>query len=495
MKHIKTLTSLVLAMVMALSLSVTALATNIDLLKNAITVTDVKAGATYSLYKMLDLSVDDDQTAYSYTVNEAWEDFFTGDGAGAAYVNIDAQGYVTWKDDKADAASMEAFGKAADKFASDHRLVPLQSIRYSGFGAGVVFGNLDSGYYLITSTVGTKVIVATTPSKPNVTIQEKNEVPTLDKQVKEDSNNQWGDSNDADMGQTVEFRIKVTLPAGSENVVVHDQMSAGLDLNPGSIKIYTDAAMTTELAAGSYAATTDTLNDACTFEISFQQTYLDGLKNATELYVYYTATLNQGAVVGLPGNPNDSWLDYGDENHTQSTPKSETVTYTWDMDVLKYANGNESSVLEGVKFVLLNSDKTKVATVANGKITGWVASGVTADAQGVYTYPNTWPENTILTTNESGKIEIDGLDADTYYLHEVETLPGFNVLGADEKVEIKGAENGAYNTVCIKINNNSGTELPSTGGMGTTIFYALGGVLVLAAVVLLVTRKRMSSKG
>ena len=159
------------------------------------------------------------------------------------------------------------------------------------------------------------------------------------------------------------------------------------------------------------------------------------------------------------------------------------------MDVLKYANNDESKVLKDAKFVLLNSAKTQVATIVNGKVTGW-ADVPDADENGVVT----WPANTVLTTGENGKIEIDGLDADTYYLREVEAPAGYNKLAEDKKVTITGAtDETTYTTVVTKINNQSGTELPSTGGIGTTIFYIVGGVLVVGAVVLLVTKKRMNN--
>ena len=111
-----------------------------------------------------------------------------------------------------------------------------------------------------------------------------------------------------------------------------------------------------------------------------------------------------------------------------------------------------------------------------------------------------WNASTILTTNTQGKIEIDGLDADTYYLREIEAPAGYNGLGQDVEVKITGAtkaEDSAtltYTTVAAEINNQSGTELPSTGGMGTTVFYILGSVLVLGAAVVLVTRKRMKER-
>ena len=144
--------------------------------------------------------------------------------------------------------------------------------------------------------------------------------------------------------------------------------------------------------------------------------------------------------------------------------------------------------------MLLNKDKDKVAVVVDGKLTGWTNIPAAGEDGTI-----TWPANTVLTTNAQGKIKISGLDSDTYYLREIKAPAGYNTLKQDVEVVITGATKGegsdlTYKTVLAEIQNLSGTELPSTGGIGTTIFYVLGSILVVAAGVLLVTKKRMSSK-
>ena len=344
----------------------------------------------------------------------------------------------------------------------------------------------------MTSTLGTKAIVGTTPGNPNPEIQEKNEAPTNVKTVEEDSTGKYGSTNDADIGQTVNFKSTITAQPGAENYVFEDTMSAGLSYK-NDAKVYTDETMTAELAAANYTVN-NTPGDGKTFTITFTQSYLDTITAATKLYVKYSATLNEGAVVGLPGNSNKSTLKYGDSTNTKSTPESVTITYTWDLDVLKYGNTDKTNVLENAQFVLLNKDKDKVAVVVNGKLTGW-ANVPAADENGTIT----WPANTVLTTNAQGKIKISGLDSDTYYLREIKAPAGYNTLKQDVDIVITGAtkEEGSdptYKTVLAEIQNLSGTELPSTGGIGTTIFYVLGFIFVVAAGVLLVTKKRMSSK-
>ena len=520
MKHMHKIASLLLALVMVFALATTAFAAD----TNSITVKNAVNGQTYKLYKMLDLSVNDAHTAYSYTVNSDWADFFkaavgeTPAGNGLNYVNIDAQGYVTWKKN----ADVAAFAKDAEEFAKNLSALDTKTPTTDG---DITFSNLEAGYYLVTSTLGTKATVGTTPGEPHPAIQEKNQAPTNVKTVEEDSKvgvggqDPWGSTNDADIGQTVNFKSTITAQPGAENYVFHDKMSAGLTLDKTSIKV--DGTAVTDGQGNDFQGDNYTVSypsgvdsDGCTFEIAFAQSYLDTITETTTITITYSATLNENALVGLPGNKNESKLSYGEISNTTGKPGStthprETETYTWDMNVLKYGNGDEKKVLKDAQFVLLNSDKTKVATVVNGKITGWVDSNVTVvtDDEGktTTTYPDTWDKSAILTTNADGKIEIDGLDADTYYLHEVKAPAGYNKLAEDVKVTITGAteqeneETGktelVYNTVTAKVNNNSGTELPSTGGMGTTMFYVVGSILVLAAVVLLVTKKRMSNKG
>ena len=479
MKRTKKLASLLLALVMLFTMSTAAMAAG----TNTITVKNAVDGQKYELYKILDLVVSEDLTAYSYTVNSAWADFFkTPDGKGLTYVNIDDQGYVTWKEN----ADVAAFAKDAEEFAKS--LTALDTITAQADGS-ITFNNLEAGYYLVTSTLGTKATVGTTPGNPNPEIQEKNQTPANVKTVEEDSTGKYGSANDADIGQTVNFKSTITAQPGAENYVFEDTMSAGLTYS-NDAKVYTDEAMTTELNADNYTVN-NTPGDGKTFTITFKQSYLDTITAETKLYVGYSATLNENAKVGLDGNANKSALKYGDATNTKSTPDSETITYTWDLDILKYGNNDESRLLENAQFVLLSKDKTKAAVVVNGKITGWA----TVPAEG-----ENWPANTVLTTNAQGRIEIDGLDADTYYLREIKAPDGYNKLADDVEIVITGATKAegsdalTYQTLVAKVNNQTGAELPSTGGMGTTIFYVIGSLLVVVAGVLLVTRKRMSGR-
>ena len=128
---------------------------------------------------------------------------------------------MTWKEN----ADVAAFAKDAEEFAKS--LTALDTITAQADGS-ITFNNLEAGYYLVTSTLGTKATVGTTPGNPNPEIQEKNQTPANVKTVEEDSTGKYGSANDADIGQTVNFKSTITAQPGAENYVFEDTMSAGL---------------------------------------------------------------------------------------------------------------------------------------------------------------------------------------------------------------------------------------------------------------------------
>ena len=488
MKNTKKLVGLLLALVMVFAVSAAIAAQEGTLTGGSITINDAVPGQTYKAYQMLYLeSYNAEAKAYAYKANSAWETWLKTQ---TAYVSFDTQGYVTWVGNADPAAFAKLAQVEAAKMTAADATATAPAATEGATYSTVKFENLKLGYYLVDTTLGTLCSLDTT--NPAVEMYEKNAAPENKKTVEEDSTpGTYGETNDADIGQTVNFKSTITAQAGAQNYVFHDKMSEGLTYNGVTGITLNDKAVD----ASNYTVVATGLTDGCTFEVQFTQAFCDTLAANDKIVISYTATLNEKAKVGLEGNPNESKLSYGESNgetHAPSgtTPPSETKTYTWDLDVLKYANGDEKSVLKDAQFVLLNKAKDKVATIVNGKVTVWV--GVpTAGQDGTIT----WPENTVLTTGENGKIEIDGLDSDTYYLREVKAPNGYNKLAEDIKIEITGPTEGqdgklTYTTVLAKVNNQSGTELPSTGGIGTTIFYVAGGVLVIGAAALLIAKRK-----
>ena len=459
MKKTKRIATVLLALVMVLSLSVCAFAAG----TNSITVNGAQGGETYKIYKMLDLKVNLDENAYSYTVNAKWNAFFTGEGAGAAYVTID-NGYVTWKDGKNSAADMEAFAKAAAKYASDNK-VAADATQTPAADGSIVFEGLDAGYYLITSTNGTLAMVDTTPANPNPAVDEKNPNPTIDKEVMEDSTGTWGDSNSAQIGDTVYFRTTVNLKHGAKNYVLHDKMGEELTLNADSITVV-------GLTKGTdYTVVTTGLTDGCDFEVHFTQSYLDTIAAPTTLVVEYNAVLNEKAKVESSAL-NKTQLTWGDKN---GTTWDQTETKTYEFAVLKYAGtDSKKNPLAGAEFQLKDASGKVVKLIKVSNTVYRVANGNEAGAVDSF------------TTVATDKIVIKGVDLDKYTLVEIEAPEGYNKLKAPVEVTVN-----ADNALVVDVPNNTGAELPSTGGIGTTIFYVVGGILVVGAAVVLTTRKRM----
>ena len=461
MKQIKKLASVCLALVMALALAIPAFAAG----SNSITVTGAQKGETYEIYKMLDLIVNDAQTAYSYTVNSAWTNFFTNGGAGAAYVNIDTQGYVSWKDGKDTASDMEAFAKAAAAFASDNNVSSAATAIKPTADGDITFTGLDSGYYLITSTNGTMAMVGTTPKNPNATVNEKNPDTTIDKEVQEDSTGTWGDENSAQIGDTVNFKSTIVVKKGALNYIVHDKMEDSLTVNSdsGAIGILTKGT--------DYTVVTTGLTDGCTFEIRFAQSYLDRITTDTTLTITYNAILNEDVDI-TNGEKNDTKITWGDAS---STEWDETITKTYQFDILKYdANDSAKNPLAGATFQLKDASGNVIKLVKVSDTEYRVANGDETGAVDSF------------TTVASGKIVIKGVDLDTYTLVETAAPAGYNTLKDPVEVTVL-----ATNALTVEVPNASGTELPSTGGIGTTIFYVVGGILVIGAGVVLVSKKRM----
>lgn len=503
MKNITRALALLLALILVLGLVVTGFAEDggtTAAFNGTITVSNTVDGQDYTLYRILDLeSYNETAKAYSYKPAEGWDSFFKGTDISGTYVDINELGYVTWKKsaDGNDVAGVETFAKLAQTYAVNNAdAVARTKSTQNATGNTVAFNNLSLGYYLLDSSLGTLCSLDTTNTK--IDIHEKNVVPSNDKQVQEDSKENeagkgWGKTNDADFGQVVKFKSTITLPKGASNVKYHDTMDANLELDKTSIGVYTSTEPSTKLSETNYSVISDAsasaLTDNCTFEITFNQEYLNGLTAyTTTVYVCYSAKVKNTATVGT-ALVNKSHLTYGDKN-TESA-ESTTKTYTWGFDVLKYANGQEASTLSSVKFILLNQGKNKVATFNGNSFVDW------AEFKDKATDPNYMlPNNATLTTGNDGKIILNGLDSDTYYLRETEGLPGYNKLANDVEVQVEAtvtenATSMSYTRKIIKVENKSGTEMPSTGGIGTTVFYVVGGILAVGAAVLLVTKKRM----
>lgn len=494
----------------------------------SITVENAVVGKTYSLYQLLTLeSYNTDNNAYAYKVTDKWREFFNQDSIRGenGYVSIDKQGYVTWKEGK----SAAEFAKTALAYAEAHDNITEDGKQTAG-STSVVFENLNLGYYLLDSSAGALCSLQTTA--PNVNIKEKNSIPTVNKEVLEDNN--WQDKNDANIGDTVQFKATINVGnntegenAGAQNYVLHDTMSAGLTFGEVTKVELISNNRTTTVNPSSYTVKTTDIPVGETFNVEFTKAFCDTLKKNDSIIVYYNAKLNENAIVAGTGNPNTIVLEYGDKNDTSNkTEPSTTTTFTWPLGIFKYQDGDKNVALEGAEFMLSTSDDkdNNDAKIAVTKISN--------DAASVTEYRvDPLSKNYTIVTPESGHIAIKGLDEGEYFLHETKAPDGYNKLLHPVKIEIKHENNatggwtytvkvwdqkenqgtGGYVSAVDKTNiqlnssdptntdiqavgvaNTTGALLPSTGGMGTTLLYTIGAGLIVISGILLITKKRMS---
>ena len=364
------------------------------------------------------------------------------------------------------------------------------------------------GYYLFKDTTATaENEVYITEVVGNVLIKAKNSnVPGFEKKLKDTNDTEgtttdWQDVADHDIGDEIPFKLEGTVPDDyveydSYYFAFHDEEEAGLAFNPKSVKVSVDG---DEITTG-FEVKTST-NDGCSFEVVFSNLKdIKAVHAGSKIRVEYTATLNDKAVIGGDGNLNKAQLEYSNKpSVTDSRGKTvwdNVVVFTYQVVVNKYANSvAEDNKLKGAEFTLtkkLKDGTTKDITVAKsqdgkqftfkGLDDGEYTLTETVTPEGYNTIdPITFKvsANHAITWNGTG-------DRNTL----LESLTGNPVTG-----KITFAKNANVNgSLVTDIINKSGTVLPSTGGMGTTVFYVVGGGLMAVAVVLLVTKKRMENK-
>lgn len=465
--------------------------------KGKITIDNAIVGQTYTIYRILELESFSDKTTkpntgnYAYKAVKEWEKFITT-GEGKDYLEI-KDGYVYWKGDNTDARAAELAKKALDYAKDSNNDITASLKPVTAKSTTVTFDNLPLGYYLVDSSTGALCSLNTTDT--TVTIVEKNAAPTVKKKVQEDSKinqpDEYGKSNTADIGQTVNFQTTITAQPGAQNYVLHDQMSEGLTFDKiDSVKV----GDTPLVANTDYVTERESTGDGCTFHITFTPTYCESIKTETIITVTYSATLNKGATIAGDGNKNETWLKYGE--NSQTTHET-TITKTYEIPVLKYTKkGADEKALEGAEFELYRDAECTTTNQIKFIKTG--TDGTSKyDCYRIAIDSETSSVGKI-TTSADGKFKISGLDADKYYLKEVTAPKGYNKLANPLKIEITsdgkikvndGSEQEAINPV--KVENNTGSILPSTGGMGTTLFYIFGAILVIGSGVVLITKKRM----
>ena len=463
MKNIKKLFGLLFAFVFAL-VQVNAAG------NGSITINKAVVNETYSIYRVLDLETyDKTNNHYIYRANADFKAFVESTEA-SAYLeakNENGNTYYVWKGDKTD-TRVQAFAKLAFAYAEKNSVEPVASTKATS--TTVEFKNLDLGYYLMSSTTAEKDtrLLSLTTTNPSATTREKNTLtPDVDKEVEEKGT--YGKTNDASIGDTVNFKATITVGAGYTDYKLRDKMSAGLTFNANSVVVKVN---NTVVDSSNYTVRTDV--SGYTFVIEFKNEYIVTLPKNTVITVTYSAILNENAIVEGEGNPNVLDLAYGDTN----TPEKQTITYSYAFDVIKI-DGKERTQLTGAEFRLYDAktggNEIKVVLVDATSNTYRVAR---ANENGV--------------TIKAGKATILGLDAGTYYLEEVVAPTGYNKLTSRVEIIISKINNDkTFSRFSTNVENYTGSQLPETGGIGTTLFLTLGSILVIGFGLLLVTKLRV----
>lgn len=476
-----------------------------------------------------------DGATYTITIKnsvgtyEAYQ-IFKGDLAGNVLSNIEWGTGVT-------EAGKTAFGKmtaaevaktldnetAAKAFATE---ISKYLGTASGEGKTEISG-LSAGYYLIKnqsvndgSEAYTDFILEVVK---NVDITPKGQKPTLEKQIKH-NDGEWGVVGDNQIGDTVEFRTITTVPITTGYTeylyAICDEMSAGLTSNvtaTSGITIKIDDGE--ELESSYYTVTVDPKTaNKFSVKVDILKAIEDGkIKEGDKLYTYYTGVLNEDANVYDKGNQqNTAYLQYSNNPHDTTkgeTPHVTVYDWTFKMNVQKIDGADKEKELKDAKFVLSKNGAVDLGTIdENGTPTKTEnLIKLVYDSENSTYRVATASDKNITYVMTAGNITIKGLDdAVDYYLYETKAPAGYNRLTEPVKFKInatydetgdsctavstKVGDKAAVTGLKVSVENNAGTTLPSTGGMGTTVFYVVGGGLMAVAVVLLVTKKRMENK-
>lgn len=508
MKHLRKIMALVLSLAMVLAMSITVFATEgaTTSTPGKFTITAPAGNHQYEIYQIFTGDLSNGTLS-----NIKWGANGTGTpGAVVDQVTLDALTAKTTE--TTDTAKLAVISNYV-KFTS-----PCATIGgKEGEKVNPASYEAVAGYYLIKdkdATVSgndsyTKYLVKVVG---DLTITPKSAVPSFEKKIKDTNDTtgettEWQDSADYDIGDEIPFKLEGTVASnyadykGAYYFVFHDVEEKGLTFNKNSVKVSIDNA---EIKSG-YRVVTDNLEDGCTFEVVFSNLKeISGIQAGTKIVVEYTSRLNENAVLGNQGNVNKAKLEFSNNPNeeqtgsnkpsTGETPWDNVIVFTYMVEVNKV--DQDKKALFGANFKL----EKKVHGENNEE---------------------NWELVKEIKDLNTTKFEFKGLDDGDYKLTETKTPDGYNTINpitftvtathdiewttkprTDVLSEFKGDKvsgnitltaNKEQGNLSTDVVNKSGSLLPETGGIGTTIFYIVGVVLVLGAGVLLVTKKRMNA--
>lgn len=515
MKTAKKILSTLLVAVMILALSVTAFADT-----GKITVADA-GDSNYRAYKIFDAEVDDtdpDEPKVVYTIaaDSPWLEVVRNDDGTSNIAGLtfgDTAPYtVTWGP-----------GFSAADFAETLKTNIPDTATPIAFTDGSTAANLDKGYYLVISSDAAETdfdpqqakAALTTVLDNTVTIQNKNDMP-FDKTVDDEK------VEGVQVGDVLDFKLEGKVPTDVDDddtfyaYYISDKMDAGLDFDKDSFTVKIDG---TEIDLDEIALAEAPLigdqvrfgQNGKTFELSLEMLTRgkdDSLKGKT-IEITYQATVNENAVARV--TENNAVLEYGNDPSNLTIKDSQTKVYTSQIIIDKFENGAPEQKLQGAKFVLKNgSGKYYKYTPASPAVPGsgdpgdpdYVAPQAAVDAE--VEWVDDIDDATEVETDTNGAAQFAGLEDGTYELIETAAPVGYVKLESPIEIVVNGSDSitpgldagqvAMILTQVANVANTPGTNLPSTGGIGTTIFYMVGTVLILGAAVVLILRKRTNNE-
>lgn len=505
MKLFKKLASFILAFAMVMAIAMPSVVMAADG-KSTITIDGATPNSEYVAYKLFD-AIDDGKDHFSYTVNSKYETVLkkvTGKTTSADIVK-----YLDGIKDNA--AAVREF---ADKV---YAKVKDMTVDYTATNG--TFADVDQGYYLIAQTkIGTNeaysLVMLDTAGKNNLTIAPKTGVPTFEKKIKEKNDSTgvesgWQDASDYDIGDDVPFKLTGTVSDKYDNYktyyyAFHDKMDPTLQFNADSVVVKIDGE---EVSKEKYTLVTNP-TDGCTFEVVFNDLKKVSPKKPGNVTVEYNATLKDNAKLGSKGNFNQGKLEFNNNPYYEGEGKPETPGETpWDKVVvftyklIANKTDGQGKALAGAGFTLYKfdaatNDYVEVKKIDAGDTTKFEFTGADAGKYKLVetTVPDGYNKADDLVFEVKGTYDAENTASPL----EAPTLTDLVIYDANDNI-ITG-ENKVFTTNLVdgtattNIKNLTGSELPSTGGMGTTVLYAAGTLMILVAAAFLVMKKKAESK-
>ena len=465
------------------------------------------AGKTFNAYKVFDVTYDEDGY-YSYTLAPELEGF--------TYAAAGETPLIQFLENIQDnSTAINSFAKAAYNYIVANGIQPKGTA--TADSETVTISNLPApGYYVIDGETedasGETIIpaVALDTTDPTATVVVKAAGVPLDKNIVKDDTLVKG--ADYDVGDDVDFEIDTALGDltgyTTYDFIIHDTLSAGLELDADSIVVTVGG--TAIPASNNHADNTYTFaQNGQSFTISLNNVISSGYASKAPVVVTYSATILEGALTTVEED-NTAYVEFSNNPYDSSThgdtPEEKVYVYDFDIDIDKYAAGDETEKLEGAVFALykeVSGVKYYYNYNAADDCVEWVAAADVTEDDLKGESQNS--PITVVTTDENGAAEFKGLEAGTYYLEETAAPEGYNKLDEAVEVEITVsyeedgtiAETSATTTQTnmhqdAAIANSTGSKLPATGGIGVYIIYAVGAILVLGSAVLLIAKKKVS---